>query len=110
MRKIVREILETESRVDAILKEARQRALEMRRSAEKEMSETISDARRQAREIVQVAVEEAKKEAERIREETLRNAEAQQTALLDGMAEAIDGLVARICAVIRTTECQTDDQ
>jgi len=104
MRKIVKEILEAESRVSATLQEAREQASEMRRSVEREMSEKVSDARRQAQGVVQAAVERARKEAEQIREETLRRADQEENVLLDGKAEAIEDLVSRICTVILSTE------
>jgi len=110
MRKIVKEIFEAEARVNAILREARERAAEIRRSAEKEMSEQVSDARRQALGMVQGAVEEARKEVAGIREEALRRADQQGSALRSGKAEAMDDLVNRVCAVILNTECEMDDQ
>jgi len=108
MRKIVKEILEAESRVSTILQEARQKASEIRDSAEREASRKMSDAREKALTIVQTAAEEARKEAERIREERLSLASQQGQALLDARQEVIVDLVDRVCAVILTTDCQTD--
>lgn len=110
MRKIVKEILEAESRVSTILRQAREQAAQVRRSAEKEMSERISDARRQAQEIMQAAVAETGEEAERIRAEALRRADQQGSALRDGKAEVMEDLLDRICAVILNTECEMDNQ
>jgi len=108
MRKIIKEILEAESRVSATLQEAHQRASEMRSVAEREMSEKVSEARRQAQGIVQAAVEQARKDAEQIRDETLRRADQQETVLRDGQAGAIEGLVAKICTVILSTEYEME--
>jgi vacuolar-type H+-ATPase subunit E/Vma4 len=108
MRKIVREILETESRIGEILQEARQKASEMKLAADKEASEQVAEARQQARGIVQAAEEEAKKESERIGTETLERAQQQADALLDGKAEAIDDLVTRICDVLLNVEPEMD--
>jgi V/A-type H+-transporting ATPase subunit G/H len=110
MRKIVKEILEAESRVNATLQEARQKASERRQLAEREMSEEVSDARRQGQGIVQAAVEQAREEAEQIREETIRRADQEESTLLDGKADAIDGLVARVCAVVLSTEYEMEGQ
>lgn len=104
MRKIIKEILEAESRVNATVQEARQRASEMRQAAEREMSEKIGAARRQAQGIIHAGVEQARKEGEQIREETLRRADHQETVLRDGQADAIEDLVAGICGVILRTE------
>jgi vacuolar-type H+-ATPase subunit H len=109
MRKIVKEILETESKVGDILRQARQKASDMRHAAENEASKQISDARQEARGIIQNAVEDAKKEAERIREQMLSQADQQGSTLLDGKADAIEGLVDRICDIILTAECGWDD-
>lgn len=109
MRKIVKEILEAESRVGAILQQARERASEMRRSAESEISEETGAARQQARGIVQAAVAEAGRESEQIREEALRRADRQAEALRNGRTDVIEDLVTRICKVILSTECEMDD-
>jgi F-type H+-transporting ATPase subunit b len=110
MRKIVKDILEAESRVDDILREARERASQMRLTAEKQVSEKMAGARREAQEIVQTAAEQARVEAERIRAETLKRAERQGADLLGGRAGAVDDLVARICTVVLSTERGLDDQ
>lgn len=110
MRQIIKEVLEAEQRANVALQEARQKASEIRRSAEKEMSEKIGEAKQQAREIIQTAVEEAKIEAEHLREEGLRRADEQGDALRNGKADVIEDLVDRICTVILTTECEMDDQ
>ncbi len=110
MRKIVKEILETESRIGEILQQARHRASEVRLAADKEASERTAEARQEARGIVQAAEAEARKESERIHAETLDQARRQADALLDGKTEAIEDLVARIGAVILNVESEMDDR
>lgn len=108
MKRIIEDVLETEQKVNAILKQAREKAAEIRRSAENEMSEKTNEAKKEAREIVQGAVEEAKKEAERIRREKLELVDVEKDALLSGGTDdkkaVIDGLVNEICNVITSTE------
>jgi len=110
MRKIVKEILETESRIGEILQQARQKASEMRLVADRETSEQIGDARREARGIVQAAVEEAQKESEQIRVQTLTRADQRASASLDGKTDRIEDLVTRLCAVILNVESEMDEQ
>jgi vacuolar-type H+-ATPase subunit H len=110
MRRIVKEIFDAESRVDAILQQARERAAEIRRAADKEMSERVSDARRQAQGIAQAVVEEARKEVAGIREDALRRADQQGSALRSDKAEVMDELLNRICAALLNTEREMDDQ
>jgi len=110
MRRIIREIFDAESKVDAVLQQARERAADIRRAADKEVSERASDARRQAQGMVQAAAQEARKEVAGIQAEALRRADQQATALRNGKAEAMDDLLNRICAAILNTECEMDNQ
>lgn len=100
MKRIIEEVLEAEERVGAILRQARDKAAKIRRSAEKEISEKMSDAKQQAREILQATVEDAKKEAELIADEKIKQAEKQKDALLNDRTDAIDNLVDNICSII----------
>jgi len=107
MKRIIEDVLETEEKVHAILKQAREKAAEIRRSAENEMSEKTNEAKKQAREIVQTAVEDAKREGGCIRAEKLEQVDAEKDALLSGSSpkdDEIDGLIDKICNVITTTE------
>ncbi|MEN6578196.1 MAG: hypothetical protein ABFD90_17760 [Phycisphaerales bacterium] len=110
MRKIVKEILETESKIGEILQQARQKASEMRLAADKEASEQIGDARQEARGIVQAAVEEAAKESEQIQAQTLRQADQQAHALFDGKTDVIEDLVTRLCAIVLNVGSEMDGQ
>jgi len=103
MKRIIEEVLQAEEKVGTIIKEARDRAAEIRRSAEAEISQKASDAKHKSREMVQAAVEEAKKEAERITKEKLEQVGRRKDSLLDDRADAIDNLVGEICEMILTT-------
>ena len=74
MKRIIEEVLQAEERVGGIIKQAREKAAEIKRSAEKESTEKLNDAKQQALAIVQTTVENAKKEAEHISEDKLKKA------------------------------------
>ena len=110
MKQIMEDVLKTEERVNAILKQARERASEIKRTAEKEISDKMSEARSQALQIIQNTVEEARKEAEGVKKEKLETAEQQQRALLNDDTGTIDHLVNDICAIILKTEYSKGDK
>ncbi|UCF14947.1 MAG: hypothetical protein JSW59_16175, partial [Phycisphaerales bacterium] len=82
MKRIIKDVLEAEEKVGAILKQAREKASEIKRSVENEITEKTNEARQSAREVVQTAVEDAKKEAERIRAEKLELVDSEKDFLL----------------------------
>ena len=108
MKQIIKEVFQAEKKVGEILKQARNKASEIRRSVEKDNSEKMSDAKQEAREIIQTTVEEAKKEAESIRQEKLEQAWQEKDSLLKNKKEAIDNLVEHICNIITKTEYEKD--
>lgn len=108
MKQIIEEVLRAEEKVGAMLGQARDKASEIGRSADKDISEKMNDARQKALEMVRAAVEDAKKEAERIRQQKLEQADKEKDALLNNNRDAIDNLVDNICKVILTTECDKD--
>lgn len=110
MKQIVKEILEAEERVNSVLQQAREKAAEIRLTAETEISDRTNEARRKAQEIVQTTVDEAKKEAQRIREERLRQADQQQEGLLHSRTDVREELVDRLCATVMTTTGRIDEQ
>jgi len=110
MKKIIEEVLQTEEKVGVILGQARNKASEIRQSAEKEISEKMSDAKQKAREIIQTTVENAKKEAEHIREEKLEQAGQEKDTLLNKNTDTMDNLVDNICNIILTTEYEKDNK
>ena len=110
MKRIIEEVFEAEEKVDTVLRQAREKASEIRHSAEKDVSEKISDAKQRALEIMRAAVEDAKKEAERIREEKLKQADQEKDTLFNNNADTIDDLVDDICKIILTTEYEKDNK
>ena len=107
MKEIIEEVFKTEKKVNVILKQAREKASEMRQSAEKENLEKISETKQKAREIIQAAVENTRKEAGIAREEKLKHADTEKESILNNK-DAIDGLIDNICDIILTTEYDKD--
>lgn len=103
MKRIIEDVLQAEEKVGAIIKEARDEAAQIRRSAETEISQKTNDAKQKAREMVQTAVEEAKKDAERITKEKLELVDRRKDALLEDRADDVEALVGEICEMILTT-------
>jgi len=104
MKKIIAEVFQAEDKVDAVLKEARQRAADIRRQAESDASETVAEARRQAREIRQTSVEKAREQAELLRKEKLEQAQRDEDALLESSEGSTEGLVEEICRIVLEAE------
>jgi vacuolar-type H+-ATPase subunit H len=110
MKKIIEEVLQAEGKVSIVLKQARNKASEIRQSAEKEISEKMSDAKQKARGIIQKTVENAKKEAEHIREEKLKQADQEKDTLLNDNTDKMNNLVDSTCNIILTTEYEKDSK
>jgi vacuolar-type H+-ATPase subunit H len=108
VKQIIEDVLRAEEKVGAMLRQARDKASDMGRSADKDISEKMNEARLKGLEMVKAAVEDAKKEAECIRQEKLEQADKEKDALLNNNRDAIDSLVDNICNVILTTECDKD--
>jgi len=108
MKRIIEEVFQAEDKVSAILKQARERASELKRSAEKEASEMVSQARRQAQETTQALLEDAKKEAERLRQEKLQQAQQEAESMLQLNDAATGRLVQQVCDAIVKTEWEKD--
>jgi vacuolar-type H+-ATPase subunit E/Vma4 len=107
MKEIIEEVLKTEEKVNVILKQAREKAAEIRQSAEQENLEKIGRAKQKAKQIIQAAVEQAKKEAELVRQEELKQADGEKDSILN-KTDIIDGLIDNICNIILTTENDRD--
>ena len=107
MKEIIEEVFKAEEKVGVILKQAREKASEIRQNAEKENLDRVNETKQKARETIQTAVEQAKKEAELIREEKLRQADSEKDSILNNK-DMIDGLIDNICNIILTTECEKD--
>ena len=100
MKQIIKEVFQAEEKVGEILKQARNKASEIRHAVEKENAEKMADAKQKAREIIQTAVEEAKNQAERTRQEKLDKARQEKDTLLKDKKETIDNLVDQICNIV----------
>jgi vacuolar-type H+-ATPase subunit H len=96
------DVLQAEEKVGVILRQAREKGSEIRRSAENEISERMNEAKQKGREIVQTTVEDAKKDAERISAEKLEQADREKDAMLNDRTDVIDGLVTDICNLVMT--------
>jgi vacuolar-type H+-ATPase subunit H len=110
MKRIIEEVLQAEERLSDIIKKAREKAAEIKLSAEKENTEKLNDTKQQALAIVQTTVENAKKQAERISEEKLKKARGQKDILLNEKSAEIDTLVDNICEIILTTGNKRDSK
>ena len=104
MKEIIQEILQAEEKVGTFLEQARNKASEIKLSAEKEASEKTGEAKQKSREMIQAAVENARKEAEHIKQDRLGQAALEKDALLKNNADKINRLVDDICKIILTTE------
>lgn len=104
MKEIIAEVFQAEDKVNVVLKQARERAAEVKRIAESEASETVAQAKQEAREILQAAVERAKEQAERIRKERLEQVDCDEDALLHGNEETTDRLIEKICRIVLEAE------
>jgi len=109
MKQIIKEVFQAEEKVGEILKQARNKAEQIRRAAETENSEKMSDAKQKAREIIQTTVEDAKKEAEHIRQEKLEQARYEKDSLLKNKKEIIENLVDHICNIVINTSYKKDE-
>ena len=110
MKQIIKEVFQAEEKVGEILKQARNKASEIRQSADKENSDKTSEAKQKAREIIQTTVENAKKEAEHIGEEKLKQADREKDTLLNSNTNTMNSLVDNTCKIILTTEYAKDSE
>jgi len=108
MKRIIEEVLQAEEKVGAVLAQAREKASEIRLSAEKEISKKTNEAKKEARQIIRNAVEDAEKEAERIRGERLQQADKGKDAIFSNNTNVVDDLIDSICNIILSTEYEKD--
>jgi|WetSurMetagenome_2_1015567.scaffolds.fasta_scaffold209000_2 vacuolar-type H+-ATPase subunit H len=107
MKQIIEDVFQAEQKIDEILKQAREKAQQIKLSAEKTGADKVNEAKQKAREIIQEAIEVAKKNAENIRQDKLKQSQAEKDAILK-KSDIIDKLVNEICNIILATECDTD--
>lgn len=101
MKDIVTEILETEKRVEELLRRAREEASSIKQNAERDANRRIADARSQAQSIIRDAVAKAEKEAEETRKRALHQAEQESRVKIDRVKGSVDEVVVQIVAMIR---------
>ena len=106
MKQIIEEVFEAEKRANEIIKQAKQKASQIRQAAEKENMEKIAQAKQQAKEIIQKTVEDAKNEAQNFRQEKLKQAEGEKESILTN-EKALNNLVDNICNIIISTETES---
>ncbi len=110
MKQIIEEVLQVEQHVNEALREAREKAAEIKSSADKEASEKVAAAKEEARQILQTGIEEARRQAELIAAKKLKEASRDGDSLVKGREEVIEGLVEEICRTVIATECDADDR
>jgi vacuolar-type H+-ATPase subunit H len=103
MKQIIEEVFEAEKKANEIIKQAREKASQIRQSAEKENLEKIAEAKQKAKELIQNTVENAGRDAELMRQEKLKQADSEKESILKN-EEIIKGLVDNICNIVITTE------
>ena len=103
MKQVIEEVLQAEERVGGLLKGAREKADQIRRKTEEEISTCLNDARAKAQTLTQTTLDDAKKEAEQIKEDRLQQAGQAKDTLLNDNADKVTGLVKDICDLVMTT-------
>lgn len=103
MKQIIEEVLQAEKNVSAILKDAREKAVEIKKATEKQMATDLSRAKEKAQEIAIEKTEAAKKESETICEEMLKTADKEKENFLAMHSDSVDTLVNKICSLVTET-------
>ena len=103
MKQIIEEVFEAEKKANEIIKQAREKASEIKQSVEKDNLEKMAQAKQKAKELIQITVENAKKDAELFRQEKLKQSENEKESILKN-EEIINNLVGNICNIIISTE------
>ena len=103
MKQIIEEVFEAEKKANEIVKQARDKASEIRQAAEKENLEKMAEARMKAKDIVHAEIENAEKEAELFRQEKLKQSDGEKESIL-GNTSVLNNLIGKICKIIITTD------
>lgn len=109
MKEVIKEVLQAEEKVNSIIEEARNKAAEIRKAADKEVSEKVRQAEQQAQEILKNTVEESKKQAEQIRRERIEQGRHDNESLMQNNTDKINKLVDDICELVLKTEFEKDN-
>ena len=103
MKQIIEDVFQAEQKVDKILNDAREKASQIKMSADKQGTDKVNEAKKKAQEIIQTSIENAKREAENLRIEKLKQAEVEKENLLN-KKDIIDKIVDEICNVVLETD------
>jgi vacuolar-type H+-ATPase subunit H len=109
MKEVIKEVLQAEEKVNSIIEEARNKAAEIRKAADKEVSEKVRQAEQQAQEILKNTVEDSKKQAEQIRRERIEQGWHDNESLMQNNTDKINKLVDDICKLVLKTEFEKDN-
>jgi vacuolar-type H+-ATPase subunit H len=104
MNEIVDQILRTEKHVEEIIQKARQDAQEIKQKSEKKSVYEVEEARKKASHDLSSAIESAKIESQKLREQMLKKAEEEGSAILMKNRGAIQKLVKDIVRLVIHTE------
>jgi vacuolar-type H+-ATPase subunit H len=109
MKQIIEDVFKAEQKVDEVLRQAREKAAQIKQAADKTGMDKMNEAKQKAREIILAAIENAKKEAESIRQEKLKQASTEKDAILK-RNDIIEQLVGEITNIILATEYDMDEK
>jgi V/A-type H+-transporting ATPase subunit G/H len=104
MQEIVDEVLHAEQTAEQIVKDARQKSMEMKNAFENEMSEKVKAAKEDAQKYIQEAVKEAKENAEKTYETAVKEAEKKNLDFYSKNEEKIKLIIDEITRIIITPE------
>jgi vacuolar-type H+-ATPase subunit H len=106
MKQIIEEVFNAEKKADEILKKAREKASEIRQSAEKDNLEKMAQAKLKAKELIQKTVDNARTEAQLFRQEKLKQSENEKESVINN-EEIIKSLIDKISDIIIDTEIES---
>ena len=100
MEKVVEEILLVEKEAEAIIGEARKKAMEIQARADAEVQEALTNAKLEALTIVKNRAKEASETAALFREKALKEAEENKRLIMNRNADKIDKVVDSIVDIV----------
>lgn len=108
MKEILNDILQAEKSVEKVILQAREDALQIKRRAEKEITEKIASARIEAQQSIQTAINQARDQAQKERQERLSEAEAFCAHMTEINADKIQHLVQACSSLVIETTLRED--
>lgn len=104
MKEVIKEVLQVEEQVKTILDQARKEADEIKKTADRDMSEKINQAKQETRNIYATTVDQAKKQAGHLANEKLKQADMEKENMIKSNEVKMNHLVEDICKEILTPE------